>query len=158
MRTTVRQFQRSLNFRRGNSVSIELKHHHGGVSVPNLDESIGWYRQVLDFEVEKLFEIPQIPARVAMLRRGELRMELFEVPGAALMSADRRIPDRDVHTHGNKHLAFAIRDVDPVEQELRKRGADIVWVGRFEHGSNIFIRDNAGNLIELVQEPGMWSG
>ncbi len=55
---------------------IELKHHHGGVSVPNLDESIGWYRRVLDFEVEKRFEIPQIPAKVAMLRRGELRIEL----------------------------------------------------------------------------------
>jgi methylmalonyl-CoA/ethylmalonyl-CoA epimerase len=140
------------------SVSIELKHHHGGVSVPNLDESIKWYGKVLDFEVEKIFEIPQIPARVAMLRRGDLRIELFEVPGAAPMSADRRIPDRDVHTHGNKHVAFAIRDVDPVEQELRARGADIVWVGRFKHGSNIFIRDNAGNLIELVQEPGMWGG
>ena len=125
--------------------------------MPNLEESIRWYRQVLDFEVEKIFEIPQIPAKVAMLRRGDLRMELFEVPGATSMSADRRIPDRDVHTHGNKHVAFAIRDVDPVEQELRQRGADIVWVGRFKHGSNIFIRDNAGNLIELVQEPGMWS-
>jgi methylmalonyl-CoA/ethylmalonyl-CoA epimerase len=136
---------------------IELKHHHGGVSVPNLDESIGWYRRVLDFEVEKRFEIPQIPAKVAMLRRGELRIELFEVPGAAPMSPDRRIPDRDVHTHGNKHLAFAIQDVGPVEQELKQRGADIVWVGRFKHGSNIFIRDNSGNLIELVQEPAMWA-
>ena len=138
-------------------MSIELKHHHGGISVPNLDESVRWYRQVLDFEVEKLFDIPQIPAKVAMLRRGELRIELFEVPGAAPMSPDRSIPDRDVHTHGNKHLAFAIQDVDPVEQELKKRGADIVWVGRFKHGSNIFIRDNSGNLIELVQEPAMWN-
>lgn len=137
-------------------MSIELKHHHGGVSVPNLDESIKWYGKVLDFEVEKIFDIPQIPARVAMLRRGDLRIELFEVPGATQMSPDRRIPDRDVHTHGNKHVAFAIKDVDPVEQELRARGADIVWVGRFKHGSNIFIRDNAGNLIELVQEPAMW--
>jgi methylmalonyl-CoA/ethylmalonyl-CoA epimerase len=139
-------------------VTIELKHHHGGVSVPNLDESIEWYGKVLDFKVEKIFEIPQIPAKVAMLRRGDLRIELFEVPEATPMSPDRRIPDRDVHTHGNKHVAFAIRDVDPVEQELRARGADIVWVGRFKHGSNIFIRDNAGNLIELVQEPGMWAG
>ena len=32
-------------------MSIELKHHHGGVSVPNLDESIEWYGKVLDFEV-----------------------------------------------------------------------------------------------------------
>ena len=73
-------------------MSIELKHHHGGVSVPNLNESISGYKRVLDFEVEKL----------------------FEVPGAEPMSPDRRIPDRDVHTHGNKHLAFAIRDVNPL--------------------------------------------
>jgi catechol 2,3-dioxygenase-like lactoylglutathione lyase family enzyme len=146
------------NYGKVDSVSIELKHHHGGVSVPNLDESIEWYGKVLDFEVEKIFDIPQIPAKVAMLRRGDLRIELFEVPQATPMSPDRRIPDRDVHTHGNKHVAFAIRDVEPVEQELRARGADIVWVGRFKHGSNIFIRDNAGNLIELVQDPEMWSG
>ena len=154
----MRQFPHLHNFDQVHSVSIELKHHHGGVSVPNLDESIKWYGKVLDFEVEKIFDIPQIPAKVAMLRRGDLRIELFEVPEATPMSPDRRIPDRDVHTHGNKHVAFAIRDVDRVEQELRARGADIVWVGRFEHGSNIFIRDNAGNLIELVQEPGMWDG
>jgi methylmalonyl-CoA/ethylmalonyl-CoA epimerase len=152
----VRQFPQLHNFGQVHCVSIELKHHHGGVSVPNLDESIKWYGKVLDFEVEKIFDIPQIPAKVAMLRRGDLRIELFEVPEATPMSPDRRIPDRDVHTHGNKHVAFAIRDVDPVEQELRARGADIVWVGRFKHGSNIFIRDNAGNLIELVQEPAMW--
>jgi hypothetical protein len=36
-------------------------------------------------------------------------------------------------------------------EELKRRGADIVWVKEMKHGSNIFIRDNAGNLIEFVQ-------
>ena len=135
---------------------LELKHHHGGISVPDLEASVRWYAEVLGFEVEKRFEIAPIPAKVAMLRRGDLRVELFEVPGAKPLPEERRQPNLDVKTHGNKHLAFAINDLDAAERELRRRGADIVFVGRFEFGSNIFLRDNAGNLIELVLEPTLW--
>jgi hypothetical protein len=40
-------------------VAIELRFHHGGVSVPDLEASIRWYREVLGFEVEHRFEIPK---------------------------------------------------------------------------------------------------
>jgi len=30
-------------------------------------------------------------------------------------------------------------------------------VRRFEFGANIFVRDNSGNLIELVLQPEMWA-
>ena len=136
---------------------LELKHHHGGISVPDLEASIRWFAQVLEFEVENRFEIPAIPAKVAMLRRGDLRVELFEVPGAQGLPEERRQPNTDLRTHGNKHLAFAVKDADATAAVLRARGADIVFVGHFEFGSNVFIRDNAGNLIEFVQEPDMWS-
>jgi hypothetical protein len=43
-----------------------------------------------------------------------------------------------------------------VERELRAHGADIVFVKKHEMGANIFIRDNAGNLIEFVQQPEMF--
>ena len=137
-------------------MQLELKYHHGAISVPDLEASIRWFGNVLDFQVEERFDIPAIPARVAMLRRGELRLELFEVPGAKPLPDERRHPNLDVTTHGNKHVAFAIRDLDAAEQELRRRGADIVFVGRFDFGSNIFLRDNAGNLIELVLQPDLW--
>ena len=138
-------------------MQLDLKHHHGGISVPDLEASIRWYAEVLDFEVEQRFEIPAIPAKVAMLRRGDLRLELFEVPGAQPLPEERRHPNLDLRTHGNKHLAFAIKDIDSAERELRSRGADIVWVRRFEFGANIFVRDNSGNLIELVLQPDMWA-
>jgi catechol 2,3-dioxygenase-like lactoylglutathione lyase family enzyme len=35
---------------------------HGGVSVPDLEASIRWYRDVLGFEVEHRFEIPKARA------------------------------------------------------------------------------------------------
>ena len=137
-------------------MSLDLKHHHGGISVPDLEASIAWFAKVLDFEVEKRFEIAAVPAKVAMLRRGELRVELFEVAGASRLPVERREPNTDLKIHGNKHLAFAVQDIDTVAKELKTRGADIVWVRRFEFGANVFIRDNAGNLIEFVEEPLMW--
>jgi methylmalonyl-CoA/ethylmalonyl-CoA epimerase len=138
-------------------MALELKYHHGGISVPDLEASIRWYESVLDFKLERRIEIPVVPAKVAMLRRDELRIELFEVPAARPLPPERREPNIDLKTHGNKHVAFAIRNVDTAERELRARGADIVFVGRFEFGSNIFIRDNAGNLIEFVEQPEMWA-
>ena len=137
-------------------MALDLKHHHGGISVPDIEASIKWFADVLDFGVEKRFEIPVIPAKVAMLRRGDLRVELFEVVGASDLPEERRMPNTDLRTHGNKHLAFAVKDADATAEELRQKGADIVFVGHFEFGANVFIRDNAGNLIEFVQQPEMW--
>ena len=128
--------------------------HHGGVSVPSLDEAIDWYGRVLGFEVEKRFWIEPARAHAAMIRKGPLRFEIFEVEGAAVLPEARRHPPSDLQTHGNKHVAFGVVDVEAFAAELRRRGADIVWVKHFEHGgANIFIRDNAGNLIEFLQAP-----
>jgi len=133
------------------SKTLEFWHHHGGISVPDLDAAIAWWHRVLGFEVAERFPIPAIPADVAMLVNGPLHIELFEVAGAKPLPDERRQPDTDVYTHGNKHVSFAVADVREFAEELRRRGADIVWVKEMKHGSNIFIRDNAGNLIEFVQ-------
>jgi methylmalonyl-CoA/ethylmalonyl-CoA epimerase len=133
------------------SKTLEFWHHHGGLSVPDLDAAIAWWRTVLGFEVAQRFPIPAIPADVAMLVNGPLHIELFHVAGAKPLPEERRRPDTDVYTHGNKHVSFAVESVREFADELRRRGADIVWVKEMTHGSNIFIRDNAGNLIEFVQ-------
>jgi methylmalonyl-CoA/ethylmalonyl-CoA epimerase len=135
------------------SKTLEFWHHHGGVSVPDLDAAIAWWRSVLGFEVLERFPIPTIPADVAMLHNGPLHIELFQVPGAKSLPDERRQPDTDVHTHGNKHVSFAVENVREFAAELQRRGADIVWVKEMKQGANIFIRDNAGNLIEFVQKP-----
>jgi methylmalonyl-CoA/ethylmalonyl-CoA epimerase len=138
-------------------VTIELKFHHGGISVPDLEASIRWYHDMLGFEVENRFEIPSARARVAMIKRGPLRMELFEVEDGKPLPDDRRVPDRDLQTHGNKHVCFGIRSVEQAEQELRAKGADIVFVGRLKDlAPNIFMRDNSGNLIEFIEQPDLW--
>jgi catechol 2,3-dioxygenase-like lactoylglutathione lyase family enzyme len=129
--------------------------HHGGVSVPRLDEAIEWYGRVLGFEVEKRFRIEPAKANAAMIRKGPLRFELFEVEGAAALPEDRRMPIPDLKTHGNKHVAFCVDDLDTFLAEMDAEGADIAFVVREAFGRGCFIRDCAGNLIEFVEEPNL---
>lgn len=130
---------------------IELRAHHLGLSVPDLEASIGWYESVLGFRLEHRMTVDSIPARIAFLKRDDFRIELFEVEGAASLPDDRRIPNLDLRTHGTKHLAFAVEDVDALVQELSARGADVAMHIRVHGKPTAFIRDNAGNLLEFVQ-------
>jgi len=133
---------------------LQFWHHHVGVSVPDLEASIDWYRRVLGFELLRRLRIETIPAEVAILKHGAMHIELFQAADARPLPPERREPDLDVRTHGNKHIAFGVTDVDAFAQELRRRGADMVWVKHFPNGgANIFIRDNAGNLIEFLKAP-----
>lgn len=131
----------------------EFTFHHGGVSVPSLEEAIDWYGRVLGFAVEKRFYIEAARSHTAMVRKGPLRFELFEVEGAAALPEDRRSVPRDLKTHGNKHLAFRVADLEAFLIEMEAKGVDIAFVVREAFGKGCFIRDCAGNLIEFVEEP-----
>jgi methylmalonyl-CoA/ethylmalonyl-CoA epimerase len=129
----------------------DLVPDHIGISVPDLDASIAWYAAMFGFELEMRQHLPMIPAHIAFLRRGPFRIELFEVEGAAALPAERREPNLDLRTHGNKHMCYRVADVPSTVGALRERGADIVFEKTINGTPMAFIRDNAGNLIELIQ-------
>lgn len=131
----------------------EFHYHHAGLSVADLDESIQWYGDKLGFSLEKRHPVPTIPAEVAIVVNGDVRVELFCVPGALPLPDDRRVPNRDLQTHGNKHVAFVVPDVMVLADILSQRGVDVVLAHRFEFGAFMFIRDNTGNLIEFIEGP-----
>lgn len=127
-------------------------HHHGGISVPDLDTAIAWWEKSLDFTLEHKREIPTVPCEMAMMKNGGLRIELFCVPDAKAPVEARDIPDEDLKVWGNKHVSFAVEDVVALSETLRARGVDIVWVKTFDWGgANMFVRDNCGNLVEFVK-------
>ncbi|MCA8889996.1 MAG: VOC family protein [Parvularculaceae bacterium] len=133
---------------------MEFWFHHGGVSVEDLEAAIDWYDRVLGFKLARRFKIASIPAEVAVLRNGPLHFELFQPEAPAPASAERHVPDEDVKTCGNKHVAFACRDVAGLSEVISQRGGEVLWVKDFGDGRvNSFIRDMEGNLIEFVQFP-----
>jgi len=130
----------------------EFTFHHGGVSVPSLEDAVAWYGRVLGFEVEKRFYIAPARAQAAMVRKGSLRFEIFEVEGAAPHPDERRHPPSDLRTHGNKHVAFRVDDLEEFLGEMEAKEVDVAFVVREAFGKGCFIRDCAGNLIEFVEE------
>lgn len=131
---------------------MPIRLHHGALSVPNLDDSIAWYKDMLGFEVEQRFKIPGVAVEFAMLKRGDMRVELFCAENSKPMDESRREPNTAFLSQGSLHFCFAVPDPRSLAENLRERGGDIVWIRDFEWGSNAFIRDNAGNLIEFLQD------
>jgi methylmalonyl-CoA/ethylmalonyl-CoA epimerase len=117
--------------------------------VPDLGKAIGWYGEVLGFAEEFRFGIPG--TEVAMLKRGELRIELFCVADAAPLPEGRSDPQGDVATHGNKHAAFALPNLATALAELAGKGVEPVFTSSDGPQAIAFIRDCCGNLIELVE-------
>jgi len=127
--------------------------HHGGVNVPDLEAAIVWYRDVLGFEVERRFEIPPAKAKVAMVKNGAMRFEIFEKEDAKPLPEERRLPITDLQTHGNKHVAFQVDDIDVMLAHFEKHQVEVPFAVKEDFGRGCFIRDCAGNLIEFVEEP-----
>ena len=127
---------------------LELRPHHCGISVPNLEASIAWYRDMLGFSVEIRGTNEKAHAEVAFIKHGDFCIELFEVAGAAPMPQSRRHPDTDIVTHGTKHIAFEVQDIRRLMDTLKQRDVDVVW----ERPLSAYIRDNSGVLLEFVQK------
>lgn len=131
---------------------FSLKPHHCGISVPGIEAGIRWYSDMLGFSLKGRVTLEAANAKVAFLTQGDFQIELFEVAGAAALPDDRRSPNLDLRTHGTKHLAFAVSDLDAAVALLKARGVDIAMdVTAMPDGKVAFIRDNAGILIELVE-------
>lgn len=131
---------------------FEITPHHCGISVPDLEASIAWYRDMLGFSLVKKQTLDVVSAKIAFLKRGDFLIELFEIGDANPLPDDRRYPNRDICTHGTKHIAFSVDDVPKFIDSLKKRGVDIAMnVNMMEDKAMAFIRDNAGNLIEIIE-------
>lgn len=135
---------------------MNIRPDHAGISVGDLDASIAWYRDMLGFELVRIVDIPDAEdaGKVALIRQGDFILELFSLPAAAPLPDERRHPATDLLTHGIKHVAYAVPDISAAMNELKAKGADVVWDVVVHDGTPCaFVRDNSGNLVELVERP-----
>jgi len=137
--------------------ALIVKPLHQGISVSDMEASIVWYQSMLGFKLVSDTFIPQLAARIVFIEHGNFSIELFEVEGAAPLPEDRRKPNLDIRTHGTKHVAYAVADVSTLMADLKAKGVDVAMeIFSMEGDLVAFIRDNTGNLIELIQRPGMF--
>jgi catechol 2,3-dioxygenase-like lactoylglutathione lyase family enzyme len=109
--------------------------HHVSLNVDDNDKAGRFYTEVLGLEV---LPRPDFPFKGMWLRAGDQEIHLIEVK-------DHRVP-------GGEHFAFRVDDIDATCRELEAHGVkvskpmDIPGAGR-----QAFLRDPAGNLLELNQ-------
>ena len=129
-----------------------LAPHHCGISVVDLETSIAWYNEMLGFTLEKRIDVEGLPAKIAFLKNENFRIELFQMPDAAPLPEDRKYPDRDLMTHGTKHMAYQVADINSLIEKLKAKGVEVVIdVNELDNSLMSFIRDHDGNLVELIQ-------
>ncbi len=132
-------------------VGFDLAWDHVALSVPNIAESIAWYERMLGFQEVRRGGQPG-GQQTALIRRGAVNIELFQVPGAAPLPESRRNPSEDFRTHGVKHFGLEVRNLPGVLAELKAKGVKMAFDMRDSPTTAFaFISDNAGNAIELIE-------
>ena len=135
-----------------------LEAHHYGVTVTDLEEAIGFYRDVLGFDVLDRFSVSgkafatgvgvsDAAADFAHLDADGARVELVEYdPAGDDATAD------SVNQSGAKHLGFSVDDLDGFYEGLPGDVDTVSEPQTTASGTRIlFLRDPENNLVEIVE-------
>ena len=135
--------------------------HHPAISVPDLEEALAFYRDKLGFEVVMNIELPSMEMmtkamaleeagyKVAMLRKGNSCIEVFEFTGVGVPAADE---DRPVNKHGITHICLAADEYEKDYETLREAGVVFNTEPNGDAPQRwVYGRDPFGNVIELLE-------
>jgi methylmalonyl-CoA epimerase len=131
-------------------VSIEIDHL--GIAVDSIEESLGFYRDVLGMQISARETVPHERVNVAMLPAGESRIELLE-PTDPDSSIAKFLGKRGPGLH---HVAIRVDDLAASVEKLKATGAWLLNEARAGAGGHtyVFIHPSSagGVLLELIQK------
>lgn len=126
--------------------------NHFAISVADMEESLTWYAENFGFTLISCSEIPDTGVNVAHMQGVGFILEIFCAPGSSPLPEERKVPNLDFLTQGNKHISFGVKDGRRAKEEMEALGIDIAFVAEVDGTYGVFIRDNTGNLIEIFEE------
>ncbi|MFV0383154.1 VOC family protein [Paracoccus sp. (in: a-proteobacteria)] len=100
---------------------LDLKWHHAGFSVGDLDRAIAFYTEVFGMQVEGRKYIAPIDTHLAFLRRGDLRFEFFQKADSAPVPDHRKRPNTDLAEQGTKHPCLSVGNAQAALEVLHAR-------------------------------------
>jgi catechol 2,3-dioxygenase-like lactoylglutathione lyase family enzyme len=126
---------------------LELHHVGFGVNHAQADAMLDFYREVLNLPQDAArWKIPGIYGSWINLPNGSQ----LHILGSEGPSRSAQGPGKDPVSN---HIALAVDDILGAEQELLARGVDYFTLDNVASPSlkQLFLRDPAGNLVELHQ-------
>ncbi|MGI9951781.1 methylmalonyl-CoA epimerase [Moorellaceae bacterium AZ2] len=95
---------------------------HIGIAVPNLEEALKFYEEVLGLKCEGIEEVAEQKVRVAFLPVGDSEIELLESTdpeGPIAKFIESRGP-------GIQHIALRVEDIEKTLAELKEKGIRLI--------------------------------
>ena len=126
--------------------------NHYAISVADLDESIAWYERVFGFTVKSRGVLHATGTGVCHMQGPGVLLEIFCPQDPIPLPDDRRHPNMDNRTLGNKHISFGVPNAHILLGEFEKLGVEVVFIAELPGIYALFICDNTGNLIEIFEE------
>ena len=131
---------------------------HVGIAVRSIEETRRFY-EALGLRVTEVEEVPQEGVRVAMSPCGGSRIELLEATSESSPIA-RFLESRGPGIH---HLCLATDDIRAADEELRRRGFDLLRAEPSPGAGGCWIqfvhpKSAGGVLVELSQRNGGGAG
>ena len=115
--------------------------HHSSVLVKDTKNSLGFYVDILGFEVNQ--SRPAMEFSGAWLIAGDLEIHLLELPNPDATSA------RPEHVGRDRHLAMKVLELGSFIERFKQEG--IAYTRSQSGRSALFCRDPDGNGIELIE-------
>lgn len=126
-----------------------MKLNHVAISVPDLEESVKWYKEMLGLSEISRMTIPHNGVNICFIGNDNFIIEILEVPNANPIPKERSHPDEDNMTHGVKHICIAVDNNREFINSLKEKGVKIVFEPENMPSYAAFINDNTGNIIEI---------
>lgn len=131
-----------------------MRADHIMISTDDYRATVDWYNAVLGFEVVREWDIDGYPdVDVGYISANGFMIEVVATKEA--FQDEKVAPDvfTAMSDRGYVHIAFRSSDVDAVAAELISRGVELELPPTNFDAAGVrllFIRDNNGNLIEIV--------
>lgn len=135
---------------------------HIGISVANLGRSIDFYQKCLGMELvvqttfegaryEQVLRLKDAKGKVALLKAGEMQLELFEFSEPRPQALD---PKRPVCDHGITHFCVEVTDIEGEYERLKEAGVPFHCPPVDFEGiaKATYARDPDGNVFELREQ------
>jgi methylmalonyl-CoA epimerase len=128
--------------------------HHVAMIVRDLDDSLGFWRDMLGLPVELILPIEQDRVKIAFLPVGESKVELVmptdDTTGVARFLASKG--------EGFHHVCFEVRNVAETLMRLEMDGVELIdtVARKGAEGPVAFLHPRSchGVLVELIEAPG----
>ncbi len=132
------------------------KASHFGLCVSNLERSLAFYRDALEFKevsrltfddetTRQLLGLPDGVLEAAYLERDGWLLELLSFPRPGTIPGDA---PRPMNRTGLTHLSFVVDSLDEVTAAVERHGGRVLEETRFD--AVVFVLDPDGTRLELM--------